>query len=69
MMCPGRHLAQVTMSKFLTTFFLDYDVELETPEKEWKLLSAIIVKPHSWRAIVKRRLPVQEEKEISAVTY
>lgn len=52
MTCPGRHLGHIEMSKMMATLFLDYDLALANPEKEWKLAETVILKPYDWKAKV-----------------
>lgn len=55
MRCPGRSLALIEMSKLLPTLFLDYDIELATPEEEWKIARAFVARPFGWSVVMKRR--------------
>ena len=56
MTCPGRHVAHIQLSKLLSTLFLDYDIELVAPERDWSISRlSIIARPFGWYVKIKRR--------------
>lgn len=55
MTCPGKQLAHVEISKLLITMFLDYEMELDTPEKKWSLSSTVVLRPYGWQVRMKKR--------------
>jgi cytochrome P450 len=62
MSCPGRHSAQMQLSKLLSTLFLDYEIELATPDQDWRISSSIIVRPYGWAVKAKRRQPIRNDR-------
>ncbi|KAH8594380.1 cytochrome P450 [Bisporella sp. PMI_857] len=55
MACPGRNLAHISLCKLLSTLFLEYEIELATPEQDWRVSSSLLARPHGWSVKMRKR--------------
>ena len=55
MMCPGRHMAHMELSKTMALLVKEFDVRLVDEGCEWKFTCHFVVVPFGWPCVVKRR--------------
>jgi cytochrome P450 len=53
--CPGRHLAQMELSKTTAMLIRDYDIKQVTKGQDWKFETHFTAVPYGWPCYVTRR--------------
>jgi hypothetical protein len=54
--CLGRHISQLGMSKLVPWIVMNFDFELESPDRAWRTHNSWFVKPVDFRCFVKARV-------------
>ncbi|KZF19789.1 cytochrome P450 [Xylona heveae TC161] len=55
-MCLGRYLSQLESYKLIATMFAQYDIELESPDTEWKIINSWFVRQENIPVIIKEKV-------------
>jgi cytochrome P450 len=53
--CPGRHLAQMELSKTTAMLIRDYDIKQVNKGQDWKFETHFTAVPYGWPCYVTRR--------------